>query len=249
MTSTTIRTSLHWQAVHLYADLFRYRDLFLNLFRRELRVKYRGSALGLVWTLINPIVLMLGYWLLFSILLRAVSIEHYPLFVLSGLVTWMFFQQAVQMSCTSLLGHASLVKQVRFPRQLLPLSVVATNLVTMLVMLGRRAPAQPDRHPGDAFDLLGRAAALHPAGGARDRVLDPARLGDRHVPGHRAPRRDGAPPLVHPDADLLHLRPAAGHQLASDDRQLPVLRQPRGALRGGDSRPAVLGQAARSSAT
>ena len=119
----------------MYADLFRYRDLFLNLFRRELRVKYRGSVLGLGWTLINPIVLMVGYWLLFSILLRAVSIENYPLFVLSGLVTWMFFQSAVQMSCTSLLGHASLVKQVRFPRQLLPLSVVATNLVTMLVML------------------------------------------------------------------------------------------------------------------
>jgi ABC-type polysaccharide/polyol phosphate export permease len=121
--------------VRLYADLFRYRDLFLNLFRRELRVKYRGSVLGLGWTLINPIVLMLGYWLLFSILLKAVSIENYPLFVLSGLVTWMFFQSAVQMSCASLLGHANLVKQVRFPRQLLPLSVVATNLVTMLVML------------------------------------------------------------------------------------------------------------------
>lgn len=135
MTSTTIRTSLHWQSLRLYADLFRYRDLFLNLFRRELRVKYRGSVLGLGWTLINPIVLMLGYWVLFSILLRAVSIEHYPLFVLSGLVTWMFFQSAVQMSCASLLGHANLVKQVRFPRQLLPLSVVATNFVTMLVML------------------------------------------------------------------------------------------------------------------
>jgi ABC-type polysaccharide/polyol phosphate export permease len=130
-----MRTALDWQPVRVYVDLFRYRDLFLNLFRRELRVKYRGSALGLVWTLINPIVLMLGYWLLFSILLRAVSIEHYPLFVLSGLVTWIFFQSALQMSCTSLLGHASLVKQVRFPRQLLPVSVVATNLVTMLVML------------------------------------------------------------------------------------------------------------------
>jgi lipopolysaccharide transport system permease protein len=133
--STTIRTSLHWQAVKLYADLFRYRELFLNLFRRELRVRYRGSTLGLAWTLINPIVLMFGYWLLFSILLRAVSIHHYPLFVLSGLVTWMFFQSALQMSCTSFLGHASLVKQVRFPRQLLPLSVVATNLVTTAVML------------------------------------------------------------------------------------------------------------------
>jgi lipopolysaccharide transport system permease protein len=121
--------------VQLFADLVRYRELFFNLFRRELRVRYRGSTLGLAWTLINPIVLMLGYWLLFSILLRAVSIENYPLFVLSGLVTWMFFQSALQMSCTSLLSQASLVKQVRFPRQLLPLSVVATNFVTMLVML------------------------------------------------------------------------------------------------------------------
>jgi len=121
--------------VRLYADLFRYRDLFLNLFRRELRVKYRGSVLGLAWTLINPIVLMGVYTIVFSVLWKAVTIKHYPLFILSGLVTWVFFQGALQMSCTSLLGHASLVKQVRFPRQLLPLSVVATNLVTMLVML------------------------------------------------------------------------------------------------------------------
>jgi lipopolysaccharide transport system permease protein len=135
VTSTTIRTPLHWQPVKLYADLFRYRDLFLNLFRRELRVKYRGSILGLGWTLINPIALMLGYWLLFSILLR-VQIENFPLFVLSGLVTWIFFQGTLQMACTSLLGYASLVKQVRFPRQLLPLSVVASNLVTAGAMLG-----------------------------------------------------------------------------------------------------------------
>jgi lipopolysaccharide transport system permease protein len=121
--------------VRVYVDLFRYRDLFLNLFRRELRVKYRGSALGLAWTLINPLVLMFSYWLVFSVIIKAVSVEHYPLFLLSGLVVWIFFQSAVQMSCSSLLGQASLVKQVRLPRQLLPVSVVATNLVTMLVML------------------------------------------------------------------------------------------------------------------
>ena len=120
----------------VYADLFRYNDLFLNLFRRELRVKYRGSMLGLAWTLINPLVLMAVYTVIFSVLWKAVSVKHYPLFVLTGLITWMFFQGTLQMSCTSLLGHASLVKQVRFPRQLLPVSVVATNAVTMLVMLG-----------------------------------------------------------------------------------------------------------------
>ena len=63
---------VHWPAVAVYTDLFRYRDLFLNLFRRELRVKYRGSALGIAWTLINPIMLMLAYWLIFSVVVRAV---------------------------------------------------------------------------------------------------------------------------------------------------------------------------------
>jgi lipopolysaccharide transport system permease protein len=119
----------------LYADVFRHGELFRSLFRRELNVRYRGSTLGIAWTLIYPIALMIGYWLLFGLLLKAVSIENYPLFVISGLVSWMFFQSAVQMSSTSLLGQANLVKQVRFPRQLLPLSVVATNLTTLLAML------------------------------------------------------------------------------------------------------------------
>jgi ABC-type polysaccharide/polyol phosphate export permease len=135
VTSTTIRTSLHWQPVAVYVDLFRYRELFLNLFRRELRVKYRGSTLGMAWTLINPIMLMLAYWLVFSVIVRAVSVDHYPLFLLTGLLVWLFFQSTIQMSCSSLYSQSSLVKQVRLPRQLLPVSVVATNLVTMLVML------------------------------------------------------------------------------------------------------------------
>lgn len=118
-----------------YADVLRYPDLFMNIFRRELHGKYRGSALGLVWTLINPLILMGVYTLVFSVLLKAFSIEHYPLFVLSGLVTWFFFQSAVQMSCSSLFAQPTLVKQVRFPRHLLPLAVVGTNLVTLGAML------------------------------------------------------------------------------------------------------------------
>ena len=124
----------------LYADLFRYGDLFLNLFRRELRVKYRGSVLGVGWTLVLPLALMGVYTIVFSVLLGAVNIEHYSLFLLSGLVTWVFFQGALQSSCTSLLGQASLVKQVRFPRQMLTFAVVGTNAVTLLVMLAVLVP-------------------------------------------------------------------------------------------------------------
>jgi lipopolysaccharide transport system permease protein len=122
--------------VSLYADVIRYPDLFLNIFRRELHGKYRGSVLGLVWTLINPLALIAVYTVVFSVLLKAFDIEHYPLFVVSGLVTWVFFNSAVQMACSSLFAQPMLVKQVRFPRHMLPLAVVATNIVTLMAMLG-----------------------------------------------------------------------------------------------------------------
>jgi lipopolysaccharide transport system permease protein len=121
--------------VTLYADLLRYPDLFGNLFRRELNVRYRGSLLGLGWTFVNPIALMGVYTLVFSVLWRSADIPHYALFVISGLAIWTFFSSSVQMASSSLLGHANMLKQVKFPRQLLPLSVVGANLVTYVVML------------------------------------------------------------------------------------------------------------------
>jgi lipopolysaccharide transport system permease protein len=120
--------------VAVYRDVFRFRELFLHLFRRDLEVRYRGSVLGLFWTLINPLVLMGAYTLVFSILLQAEAIEYFPLFVLVGLLPWAFFSASAQTATTTLVGHAYLVKQVRFPRQLLPLSVVGTNLVTFFAM-------------------------------------------------------------------------------------------------------------------
>jgi ABC-type polysaccharide/polyol phosphate export permease len=126
--------------VALYLDLVRYPELFQNLFRRELRAKYRGTVLGVAWTLINPLVLVGIYTLVFSILLRATGVKHYPLFVVSGLAVWIFFQSSVQMASASLTGQASLLKQVKFPRQLLPLAVVGANLVTYLVMLAVIVP-------------------------------------------------------------------------------------------------------------
>ena len=119
----------------LYADLLRYPDLFANLFRRELYARYKGSLLGVGWTLVNPLVLVGVYTLVFSILWRSAGIRHYPLFILSGLTVWVFFSSSIQMASASIVSHANLVKQVRFPRQLLPLAVVGSNLVTYVVML------------------------------------------------------------------------------------------------------------------
>jgi len=123
--------------VTVYADLIRYRELFGSLFRRDLRAKYKGSVLGLAWSLAHPIVLMLVYLLVFSVMLKIQTAvyEHYWLFLLAGLPVWVFFATSLQSASRSLLENANLIRKVRFPRQLVPLSMVATQLVGFAVML------------------------------------------------------------------------------------------------------------------
>jgi lipopolysaccharide transport system permease protein len=120
-----------------YLDLFRYRELFGSLFRRDLRAKYKGSVLGLAWSLAHPVVLMLVYLLVFSVMLKiqAADYEHYWLFLLAGLPIWVFFSTSLQSASRSLVENANLIRKVRFPRQLVPLSMVATQLVGFAVML------------------------------------------------------------------------------------------------------------------
>jgi lipopolysaccharide transport system permease protein len=121
----------------VYADLFRYRELFGSIFRRDLRAKYKGSLLGVVWSLAHPIVLMLVYLVVFSVMLKiqTADYDHYWLFLLAGLPIWVFFATSLQSAARSLLENANLIRKVRFPRQLVPLSIVATQLVSFAVML------------------------------------------------------------------------------------------------------------------
>jgi homopolymeric O-antigen transport system permease protein len=119
----------------IYADLYRYRELFANLFRRDLQTRYKGSFLGVAWSLVNPLILMGIYVLVFSVLWKTAQVPHYPLYVLTGLVVWVFASSAFTMASRSLVAGAPLVKKVRFPRQLVPLSSVATQFVTYAAML------------------------------------------------------------------------------------------------------------------
>jgi ABC-type polysaccharide/polyol phosphate export permease len=111
------------------------RFLFEQLVRRELRQKYQGSALGVAWYLINPLVLMAAYWFLFDVVLQTFDIPDYPLFLLCGLVVWIFFSQSLQQAATSLLDQGALIRKARFPREAIPASVVVVQLLTFLVVL------------------------------------------------------------------------------------------------------------------
>src|SRR5919109_3193154 len=123
--------------MNVYADVLRYRELFGSLFRRDLRAKYKGSVLGLAWTLANPLVLMAVYVAVFSLLWKATvaDVDRYWLFLLCGLPAWVFFATSLQAASRSLLENANLIRKVRFPRQLVPLAVVGTQLVAFVVML------------------------------------------------------------------------------------------------------------------
>jgi len=123
--------------VTTYLDLFRYRELFGSLFRRDLRAKYKGSVLGVVWSLAHPVLLMLVYLVVFSVMLKIQTADyaHYWLFLLTGLPVWVFFATSLQSASSSLVENANLIRKVRFPRQLVPLSIVATQLVSFGVML------------------------------------------------------------------------------------------------------------------
>src|SRR5207253_11478125 len=159
----------------VYGDLVRYRELFGNLFRRDVQAKYRGSLLGLAWTLANPVLLMAVYLLVFSVLWKTPfgTEGHYALFLLVGLSAWIFFATSVQSASRSMLDNANLIRKTRFPRQLVPLSMVATHLISFGVMLVALLALN--------FALLPRVRAtewlalpLGVAGGPGTRGLSPA---------------------------------------------------------------------------
>ncbi|MBA3509985.1 MAG: ABC transporter permease [Thermoleophilaceae bacterium] len=120
--------------------MLRYRFLFEQMVRRELRQKYKGSALGVLWYLVNPLVLMAAYALVFSVLLKVADQPQYPLFLLVGLIVWVFFSQALLSAAPSLVQNAPLVRKVSFPREAIPASVATVQLATFLVMLAVVAP-------------------------------------------------------------------------------------------------------------
>lgn len=117
--------------LHEIAD---YRNLLLELTRKELRLKYRRSNLGILWSLLNPLLMMLVYTLVFSVIARF-PIRHYPMLVLPGLLAWNFMGSALTQSANVVVFNQNLVKKVYFPHEVLPLATVGANLINFLLSL------------------------------------------------------------------------------------------------------------------
>jgi len=118
------------------SDLWEYRELLRNLTMRDLKVRYRNSALGILWSLGNPILMMLVYTFVFTVLTGFSSREeNYAVFVLCGILPWNFFSASVIGAIRSIVDNAPLVGKVYFPRENLPISITLANLVNFLLAL------------------------------------------------------------------------------------------------------------------
>lgn len=124
----------------MLVDARRNAPLFRNLVRREIRQRYKASAFGLVWTLVNPLIMVGAYWFVFRYLFPSGTNSPYALFLLVGMTVWGFFMTGSQAAASSLVANANLVTKVKFPRQIVPLAAMAGQWFTVGAMLAIAAP-------------------------------------------------------------------------------------------------------------
>ena len=115
-------------------EFLQYKELIKNLVIRDLKVRYKKSFLGILWALLEPLLLMILFSVVFSILLR-IRIENYPVFLLCGILPWSFFSTSLSLSAGSIAGKGTLIKKIYFPREIIPLTAVISRLVNFLISL------------------------------------------------------------------------------------------------------------------
>lgn len=116
----------------LIRELYAYREMIFSLVRRDLKGRYKGSVLGFLWTFINPLLQLLVYTFVFSVVMRN-GIDDYYLFLFVALVPWIFFSTSVSGGSGCIWAQQDMVKKIYFPREVLPIAYVTSQFVNMLL--------------------------------------------------------------------------------------------------------------------
>ena len=132
-------------------QIWAYRFLLSNLVLRDLKLRYKNSVLGFLWSLVNPMLLMLVFTVVFTVMLPNLRVPKYPVFVMCGVLPWNFFATAVISAIHAVPQNGHLIKKVYFPLEILPLSTVLSNfinfclafVVLFVMVLVFRVPVRP----------------------------------------------------------------------------------------------------------
>jgi ABC-2 type transport system permease protein len=113
-------------------QFFSYKDLIRNLVSRDFKTRYKRSYLGILWSLLNPLLLILVYTLAFDYIMK-IRVKDFPMFFMCGFLPWSFFSASITTSLSSLSDSGYLIKAVYFPREIIPLSIVLSCLLHFLI--------------------------------------------------------------------------------------------------------------------
>jgi ABC-2 type transport system permease protein len=115
--------------------LFQYRDLVWALVLRDLKVRYRRSMIGFLWTMLQPLLTMAVLMVVFTEVFRFTELENYAVYALAGILFWNFFSQSIVASMNSLRGNAQLLKKVPVPKAVFPLATVISGVINLCLAL------------------------------------------------------------------------------------------------------------------
>lgn len=115
-------------------EIYKYRELIWALALKELRIRYKRSSLGFLWALLNPLLMMLILTAVFSTVMR-IPVRDYAVFLISALLPWTFFSQALTYSAESIVGNGELLKKVAVPKSVFPIAAVLSNSINFVLSL------------------------------------------------------------------------------------------------------------------
>ncbi len=118
--------------MNLFKRLYNYRELLKSNVKKEIRGKYKGSFLGILWSFINPLLTVLVYAIVFPYILR-IKEDNYLIFLIVAVIPWNFFVTVIQQGTTTVLANQNIIKKVFFPREILPISVAVSALINFFI--------------------------------------------------------------------------------------------------------------------
>ena len=117
---------------NVFKNLYNYRELLKTSIKKEVRSKYKNSFLGVLWSFLNPLLQIVVYAVIFSLILSNKQ-EHYAIFLCCGLIPWTFFSSAINKSAFTFIENGNIIKKVYFPREIIPISVVTAEAINFLI--------------------------------------------------------------------------------------------------------------------
>lgn len=125
--------------MNVFKNLYDYRELLKTSVKKEVRSKYKNSFLGVLWSFLNPLLQIIVYAIIFSLILKNKQ-DNYAIFLCAGLIPWTYFSISINKSVFTIIENGNIIKKVYFPREIIPISVVTAEtinfLISTLIILG-----------------------------------------------------------------------------------------------------------------